>query len=102
VWTSSQKWSVQRSALRSIAWLDLLRDHPAAFHSGRPENFAGISARHFNGVEHQRRSAAGEGRTGVIATGVIGEWPQLSENGGEMASRKVSASENRKSVPANA
>jgi len=23
VWTSSQKWSVQRSAVRSIAWLDL-------------------------------------------------------------------------------
>jgi hypothetical protein len=24
VWKSSQKWSVQRSAVRSIAWLDLL------------------------------------------------------------------------------
>jgi len=23
VWTSSQKWSVQRSAVRSIAWLDV-------------------------------------------------------------------------------
>jgi hypothetical protein len=25
VWKSSQKWSAQRSAVRSIAWLDLLR-----------------------------------------------------------------------------
>ncbi|HEV2805122.1 MAG TPA: hypothetical protein VGW57_09355 [Chthoniobacterales bacterium] len=49
--------------------------HPPAFHSGRPENFAGISGRRLNGIEHQRFSAAGAGRTGVIATGVIGEWP---------------------------
>jgi hypothetical protein len=26
VWTSSQKWNVQRSAVRSIAWLDLKLD----------------------------------------------------------------------------
>jgi hypothetical protein len=63
-------------------------DHPPAFPSGRPEHFAGISARRLNGVEHQRFSAAGEGRTGVIATGVIGECRQLSGNGGAVARRK--------------
>lgn len=47
-------------------------DHPPAFHSGRPKNFAGISARRFSGVEHQRFSVVGERRTGVIATGVLG------------------------------
>jgi hypothetical protein len=53
---------------------------PPAFHSGRPKNSAGISARRFNGVEDQGSSVVGDGRTGVIETGGFGECRQLSEN----------------------
>src|SRR5437016_12241929 len=31
VWRSSQKWSVQRSTVRSIAWLGLFTDSPEIF-----------------------------------------------------------------------
>ena len=43
VWKSSQKWSVQRSAVRSIAWLDVIghQSHgesiaPPGWSGGRP------------------------------------------------------------------
>lgn len=72
-------------------------DHPPASHSGRPENFAAISARRFNGVEHQRFSVAGEWRTGVIATGVVRECRQLSENGVNLSSKKIRAGDSSRS-----
>ena len=65
--------------------------HSPAFHSGRPENFAGISVRRFNGVEHQRFSVVGERRTGVIADGVVRECRQLSENRANLSSTKIRA-----------
>jgi hypothetical protein len=68
--------------------------HPSAFHCGRPENFAGISGRRFNGVEHQGFSVVGERKTGVIATGGLGRCRQLSENGVNLSSPKIRAGEN--------
>jgi hypothetical protein len=66
-------------------------DHPPAFHSGRPQNFAGISVRRFNGVEDQGFSVVGERRTGVIATGVFRECRQLNENRANLSSKKIRA-----------
>lgn len=63
-------------------------DHPALFRSGRPDNFVALSALRCKGTEHQGNGVAGEGRTGVIATGVIRKCRQLSENGGEVSSGK--------------
>jgi hypothetical protein len=76
-------------------------DHPPAFHSGRPENFAGISARRFNGVEHQGFSVVGERRTGVIATGVFREVPTVSENRANLSSTKIRAGANEERISMN-
>jgi hypothetical protein len=38
VWKSSQKWSVQRSAVRSIAWLDDLRYNTRTIATERDTN----------------------------------------------------------------
>jgi hypothetical protein len=64
-------------------------NHPPAFPSGRPKNFAGISGRHFNGVEHQRFSAAVEGRTGVIATGVFRGVPTVKRKARRTVYEKI-------------
>jgi hypothetical protein len=46
--------------------------HSPAFHSGRPKNSAGISARRFNGVEHQRFVWSGKGGRGSSQLGLLG------------------------------
>ena len=42
VWKSSQKWSAQRSAVRSIAWLDVFMDSELAMTPGSSQQASAL------------------------------------------------------------
>ena len=57
VWKSSQKWSAQRSAVRSIAWLGVMvelarGEHPAKNSPARPANKCACKGQ--NGIKNEK------------------------------------------------
>jgi hypothetical protein len=74
-------------------------DHPPAFHSGDPENFAGISVRGFNDVEHLGIGVVGEERMEGISTGVFWGVADSKRKSREPVQHKNAAARTSVSLP---
>ncbi len=92
VWKSSQKWSVQRSAVRSIAWLDLFALASPTLTTPREMNgnCEFQSAMNLVGVFQialysRSKNPAKDTNLGASRRGVVGHYLQFEANGLKVA-----------------